>query len=44
LKRDGFKDEEDGEKYMVVKELFTDLMPKKYALRAMEEIQILGQI
>ena len=31
-------------KYYVIKELFTDMMPKKYALRAMEEIQILGEI
>lgn len=28
----------------MVKELFTDLMPEKYAFRAMEEINILGQL
>ena len=28
----------------MIKELYTDLMPKKYALLAMEEITILGSL
>jgi len=31
-------------KYYVIKELYTDMMPKKNALQAMEEISILGSL
>lgn len=29
-------------KYYVIKELFTDKMEEKYALKAMEEVHVLG--